>query len=108
MQLNETHYLVLQLLDANPAMSQREVARELGVSLGKVNYCVRALVGKGWVKVGNFKNSNNKAAYMYLLTPRGIEQKSKLTIEFLQRKVREYEALRMEIRRMRREAGIGK
>jgi EPS-associated MarR family transcriptional regulator len=108
MQVSETHYLVLQLLDANPAMSQREVARELGVSLGKVNYCVRALVGKGWVKVGNFKNSNNKAAYVYLLTPRGIEQKSKLTIQFLQRKVQEYEALRMEIRRMRREAGIGK
>jgi len=108
MQINKTQFLVLQLFDANPAMSQRDVARELGVSLGKVNYCVRALVRKGWVKVDNFKNSNNKAAYMYLLTPRGIEQKGKLTMQFLQRKVREFETLRMEIRRMRRQAGVGK
>lgn len=102
---DETRYQVLRLLDANPEMSQRDVARELGVSLGKVNYCVRALVQKGWIKVSNFTNSHNKAAYMYLLTPRGIEQKGRLTLQFLQIKVQEYEALRAEIRRLRQEAG---
>ncbi len=84
-------------------MSQRDVARELSVSLGKVNYCLRALIEKGWVKVTNFTNSQNKAAYMYLLTPRGIEQKAILTARFLQVKMAEYEALRVEIKRMRRE-----
>jgi len=100
----ETHYQVLRLLEANPGMSQRDVARALGVSLGKINFCVKALVAKGWVKVTNFKNSYNKAAYMYLLTPRGIEQKSKLTMRFLRLKVQEYESLRAEIRRLRHEA----
>lgn len=85
-------------------MSQRDIARELGVSLGKVNYCLRALIGKGWIKATNFTNSQNKAAYMYLLTPRGIEQKATLTVRFLQLKMREYEALRAEIKQMRREA----
>jgi EPS-associated MarR family transcriptional regulator len=101
---DETRYRVLRLLDANPEMSQRDVARELSVSLGKVNYCVRALVQKGWIKVSNFTNSHNKAAYMYLLTPRGIEQKSRLTVQFLHMKVQEYAALRAEIRQLRQEA----
>ena len=100
----ETRYQVLRLLEANPEMSQRDVARELGVSLGKVNYCVRALVQKGWIKVSNFTNSHNKAAYIYLLTPRGIEQKGRLTLQFLQLKVQEYEALHAEIQRLRQEA----
>jgi EPS-associated MarR family transcriptional regulator len=100
----ETHYQVLRLLNANPEISQRDVARQLGVSLGKVNYCVRALVQKGWVKVTNFKNSHNKVAYMYLLTPRGIEQKGRLTLRFLQIKLQEYEILRAEIQQMRQEA----
>jgi EPS-associated MarR family transcriptional regulator len=84
-------------------MSQREVARELGVSVGKANYCLRALIRKGWVKAKTFTNSQNKTAYMYLLTPRGIEQKAVLTVQFLQAKMREYELLRSEIRQMRRE-----
>jgi EPS-associated MarR family transcriptional regulator len=105
--LDETPYRVLRLLDENPEMSQRDVARSLGVSLGKVNYCLRALVKKGWVKATNFKNSRNKAAYMYVLTPRGIEKKARLTVEFLTIKMREYERLRAEIRQMRREAGNG-
>jgi len=108
MPVDEISYLVLQLFDANPVRSQRSLARELGVSLGKVNYCVKALVRRGWVKVRNFRDSGNKAAYMYLLTPRGMEHKGKLTVQFLQRKVEEYEALGMEIRRMRRQAGLGK
>lgn len=100
---DETRYKVLRLLEGNPEMSQRDVARALGVSLGKVNYCVNALLRKGWIKATNFKNSHNKAAYMYLLTPRGVEQKGRLTLEFLHRKVREYELLRDEIRQLRRE-----
>jgi EPS-associated MarR family transcriptional regulator len=99
------HYKLLRLVQANPGMSQRDIARELGISLGKVNYCLRALIKKGWIKVTNFTNSQNKAAYMYLLTPRGIEQKAELTIEFLHVKVREYETLRDEIAQIRREAG---
>ncbi len=101
---DEMRYKVMRLLQANSHLSQREVARELGISLGKVNYCVRALVRKGWIKAVNFKNHQNKSAYMYLLTPRGIEAKASLTIEFLQNKMREYEMLRIEIEQMRQEA----
>ncbi|MBS0366233.1 MAG: MarR family EPS-associated transcriptional regulator [Proteobacteria bacterium] len=101
---DETHYKLMRLLEANPKMSQRDVARELGVSLGKANYCLRALIRKGWVKVANFKTSNNKAAYLYLLTPYGVEQKASLTLRFLHRKMREYEELRAEIRQMQQEA----
>jgi len=101
--VNEMHYKVLRLLEDNPELSQRDVAQELGVSLGKINYCLRALVGKGWIKAVNFKNSRNKAAYMYLLTPRGIDEKRRLAAKFLQIKTREYEALRAEIEQMRKE-----
>ena len=99
----EVRYKLLKLLEPNPHMSQREVARKLGVSLGKANYCLRALVDKGWIKASNFKNSKNKTAYMYLLTPRGIEAKARVTTRFLQSKMREYEDLRAEIEQMRDE-----
>lgn len=101
---DETHYKVMRLLEANPKMSQRDVARELDVSLGKVNYCLQALMERGWVKATNFKNSQNKAAYIYLLTPRGIEQKARLAVRFLRIKMREYERLRVEIEQIRHEA----
>lgn len=100
----ETHYQVLRLLDSNPGLSQRDVAAALGVSLGKVNYCVKELVKKGWLKAANFKNSRNKMAYMYILTPRGLDQKGRLTVRFLRRKMREYESLRAEIELLRQEA----
>ena len=74
MNQTETHYRVLRHLEANPEITQRELAQEMGVSVGKVNYCIKALVQKGWVKANNFKNNKNKAAYAYLLTPTGIEQ----------------------------------
>jgi EPS-associated MarR family transcriptional regulator len=99
---DEIRYKVIRLLEANPEMSQRELARELGISLGKANYCLQALVRKGWIKVANFRNSQNKAAYMYLLTPQALEQKASLTMRFLQVKVREYETLRAEIKEIRR------
>ncbi|MFL6601395.1 MAG: MarR family EPS-associated transcriptional regulator [Steroidobacteraceae bacterium] len=98
------HYKLLRLLETHPGMSQREAARALGISLGKLNYCVRALIRKGWIKAARFKNSHNKAAYMYLLTPHGIEEKARLTVRFLQIKLREYETLRAEIEQMRAEA----
>ena len=101
---DEMRYRLMRLLQANPEMSQRDAARSLGISLGKMNYCLRALVNKGWVKAARFKNSHSKAAYMYLLTPRGIEEKATLTVRFLQVKMQEYEALRAEIEQIRSEA----
>jgi EPS-associated MarR family transcriptional regulator len=94
---------LMRLLEAKPEMSQRDAARELGVSLGKINYCVQALIQKGWLKAARFKRSQNRAGYMYLLTPRGVEEKAGLTLEFLRIKTREYERLRAEIAQMRRE-----
>ena len=102
----EVRYKLLKLLEPNPQLSQREVAKELGISLGKVNYCLQALMDKGWIKAANFKNSKNKTAYMYLLTPRGFEEKARVTSQFLQMKVQEYEALREEIEQLRREADL--
>jgi EPS-associated MarR family transcriptional regulator len=99
----ETHLKVLRLLEDNPDITQRELAQAMGVSLGKVNYCLKALIGKGWVKASNFKNSNNKSAYAYLLTPKGIERKAQITVRFLKRKVEEYEALKQEIEQLQQE-----
>jgi EPS-associated MarR family transcriptional regulator len=99
----DTHYQVLKILEQNPQISQRELAGEMGVSLGKVNYCLRALMDKGLVKAKNFKNSANKRAYFYVLTPRGIETKAKISVRFLQRKLEEYEALRAEIEELQAE-----
>jgi EPS-associated MarR family transcriptional regulator len=101
---DEMHYKLMRLLQANPEMSQRRVAGELGISVGKVNFCVQALVQKGLVKARRFKNSRNKAAYMYLLTPRGIEQKAAFTLRFLRMRLREYELLGAEIEEIRRDA----
>jgi MarR family transcriptional regulator, temperature-dependent positive regulator of motility len=107
MNSGDVHYRLMRLLEANPEMSQREVARELGISLGKVNYCLQALIQKGWIKAANFRNSRNKAAYAYLLTQRGLREKASLTVHFLQIKLREYERLRAEIEQMRIEARGG-
>lgn len=98
-----THYTLLKALEENPGLSQRELAKRLGVSLGKVNYCLGALVEKGSLKMDNFRKSDNKLAYAYLLTPRGIEQKARMTVEFLQVKMNEYERLKGEIEELRRE-----
>jgi EPS-associated MarR family transcriptional regulator len=99
-----THYILLKTLEETPGLSQRDLAKKLGISLGKVNFCLKALVDKGSVKINNFRNSENKLAYAYLLTPSGIEQKAKMTVEFLQIKVREYERLKAEIEELKREA----
>lgn len=103
--LGETHFRLLRLLETRPELSQRDLARELGTSLGKVNFCLNALIGKGWVKVRNFRNNQNKLSYAYLLTPRGIESKATITVQFLRRKMAEYESLKAEIEQLRREVG---
>ena len=100
---NDSHYKLLKLLEHNPQATQRELATALGVSLGKVNYCLKALIDKGHVKAENFRNSDNKAAYLYLLTPRGLRAKAKISVQYLDRKLREYEALRTEIDELRSE-----
>lgn len=101
---DEVRFKLLTLLSGNPSLSQRDVARELRISVGKVNYCVRALMNRGWVKAANFKNSRNKSAYVYVLTPRGLEERARVTTRFLQAKMREYEALLIEIDLIRQEA----
>lgn len=105
--MEELHYKLLKVLQANPDCSQRELARAIGVSLGKVNYCLRALIENGWVKVANFRRSTNKVAYGYLLTPRGIEEKTLATVHFLGRKVAEHEVLINEIKQLRDEVKQG-
>lgn len=101
---DETRYRLLKYLESNPDASQRALARELEISLGKVNYCVKALVDRGWITVGRFRRSNNKLAYVYKLTPKGIEAKADATVRFLNRKLNEYEVLRSEIETLREEA----
>ena len=100
---DEISYKVIKLIERNPEITQRQLASELGISLGKANYCVRALMEKGWVKARNFKNSNNKLAYAYNLTPIGLKEKTRITRRFLQRKVAEYESLSAEIKSLRKE-----
>ncbi len=97
-------YKLLKLIEANPAIQQREMAKVMGISLGKANYCLQALVQKGLVKMDNFRRADNKLAYSYLLTPSGIEAKARLTVSFLKHKVAEYEAIRKEIEELRRDA----
>ncbi len=95
---------VLRLLNDKPEMTQRELSSRLGLSLGKTNFLMRAVVKRGLVKVQNFKNSHNKNAYLYYLTPSGMEEKARTTYFFLKRKMREYEQLEEEIRQLRKEA----
>ena len=90
-------------LERNPDYTQRELAREMGISLGKVNNCLKKLAEKGWIKAKSFQNSQNKGSYAYLLTPKGIEEKSKLTITFLQYKMEKYELLKKEITQLQQE-----
>lgn len=96
---------VLKLLQADPTLSQRQLAERLGVSLGKANYCLRALVEKGLVKLGNFGRNPNKRKYAYILTPAGLEEKTRITMRFLARKQAEFEAIRREIETL--EADLG-
>ena len=99
----EAHFQILRHLHENPELSQRELGERLGISLGAVNYCLKALMDRGLVKAQNFKRSTNKIGYAYFLTPTGITEKTLLTGRFLKRKMEEYEALRVEIGDLERE-----
>ncbi|WP_031434417.1 MarR family EPS-associated transcriptional regulator [Methylomarinum vadi] len=98
---DEYRYIILKLVEAKPDISQRELARELGISLGKTNFCLKALMEKGLLKASNFRNNKNKLVYIYILTPKGLEEKANVTIRFLQRKVQEYEKLQLEIEQLK-------
>ena len=100
---SDTEYLILKILKDNPKTTQRQMAKELGLSLGKTNYVVRALIDKGWVKLGNFKRSDNKLGYIYLLTPEGVSEKTILAQNFLNRKSKEYNRLKKEIEKLKNE-----
>ena len=93
----DTHYKVMDLIHKHPDITQRELAKQAGISLGSTHYCLKALALKGWVKAGSFKNNPDKSVYLYLLTPEGISQKSKLAIDFLRRKKLEYDQLKRDI-----------
>ncbi len=93
----DVHFRVLHLLEEEPELTQRELAQKLGISLGGVNYCLKALIDIGHIKAGNFSKNPNKSVYLYLLTPKGIAEKAKLTAGFLKRKMTEYHALKKEI-----------
>jgi len=101
---DETAYKLLKLVQDDPNISQRDIARELGISVGKANYCLKAVMERGWVKAKNFINSNNKRGYLYLLTNKGINEKARVTFRFLKYKMDEYESLEAEIVQIRKEA----
>ena len=105
-QQEETHFRVMRLLDEDPSISTREIAKKVGISNGNAYYCVTALVEKGFVKLKNFTQSKNKANYIYELTPRGIRAKAALTVSFLERKRHQYEDLKLEIERLESELGV--
>ena len=100
----DIHLDLLRKLEANPEYTQRELSQEMGVSLGKINYCMKKLTEKGWVKLTNFSHNSNKVGYIYLLTPKGIEQKARLTVAFLKIKMAEYEMLKEEISKLKQDA----
>ena len=95
----QDHFNVLRKINSKPKSTQRELAKELGFSLGKLNYCLNALKEKGLVKISNFKNNPNKIGYIYILTPKGINKKAKLTLDFMKRKMKEYDELKKELKK---------
>lgn len=97
MKNKEDHFNILRNINKNPNSSQRELADQAGVSLGKLNYCLKALKEKGFIKIKNFKKNPNKLNYIYVLTPKGIAEKTKLTVNFMKLKMKEYDELKKEI-----------
>jgi len=102
-QQEDTYFRVMRILHDSPDITQRELAEKLGVSVSGLNYCLKALIDKGWVKIQTFSKNKNKLGYAYLLTPAGIVEKASLTSSFLDRKMQEYEALKQEIKQMKQE-----
>lgn len=103
---DEARYKIFKILEVNPDISQRQLAGELGISLGKVNFCLKALIEKGMIKARNFTKSDNKTHYLYVLTPTGLESKAALTKRFLLSKTAEYNALKTEIEELQREVAL--
>jgi len=104
MNSKDIHLELLRKLEVNPEYTQRELSQEMGVSLGKINYCMKKLIEKGWIKLSNFSHNPNKVSYIYLLTPKGIEEKTRLTFAFLIIKMEEYEMLKGEISKLKQDA----
>ncbi len=104
MSKKQNQFQILQSLGRDSRPTQRQLSNDLGVSLGKVNYCLKSLIEKGFIKVNNFRNSSNKIQYSYLLTPKGIEEKAKLTLDFIRIKTQEYNTLKQEIESLKQEA----
>ena len=105
---DEITYKFLKIIENEPHLSQREIAQRMGVSLGKTNYCLKALLDKGFIKVRNFYKNKKKKAYIYFLTPKGIEEKAQVTYRFLQRKISEYEKIKAEIKKLQIETASTK
>jgi EPS-associated MarR family transcriptional regulator len=103
----DVRFRILRLLEDNPQMSQRALSRELGISLGAVNFCLNALIEKGQLKISNLRASNKKLRYAYILTPKGVAEKTALTSQFLQRKLKEYDALKAEIESLQEDLKLG-
>jgi EPS-associated MarR family transcriptional regulator len=97
------HYRLLKMLSKEPNVTQRDMAKRIGISLGKMNYCVTELASKGWIKIIRFKSAKNKIPYTYLLTPKGLEEKARMTLSFLKRKLSEYEEIKKQIRELHHE-----
>ncbi|WRH76561.1 MAG: MarR family EPS-associated transcriptional regulator [Sphingobium sp.] len=102
-QREDLHFKVLRLLESQPDLSQRKIAEEVGVSLGAVNFCVKALIDKGHIKLANFKASKSKLGYVYVLTPNGIAHRARLAARFIERKATQYEAIRADLEQLRSE-----
>ena len=103
---SEEMLILMRVIDENPQMTQRDLSSRMGLSLGKINFLIKSLIEKGFIKADNFKNSNNKISYLYLLTPAGIEEKTRITCRFLKRKMEEYEKLENEIRHLKKEVDL--
>jgi EPS-associated MarR family transcriptional regulator len=103
MNQKDIHLDLLRKLEVNPEYTQRELSQEMEVSLGKINYCMKKLIEKGWIKLSNFRRNPNKVGYTYILTPKGIEEKTKLTFSFLKVKMEEYEILKKEISKLKKD-----
>jgi EPS-associated MarR family transcriptional regulator len=100
---DEITYKLLKSIEENPSQSQRELSKSLGISLGKLNYCLKALMDKGLVKANNFRKNPHKTDYLYLLTPEGVEEKARVTVRFLKRKMQEYEQIKREIKALQKD-----
>ncbi|MFA4911286.1 MAG: MarR family EPS-associated transcriptional regulator [Desulfobacteria bacterium] len=96
----EIHYRLLKVLSQDPQLGQRDIAKRMGISLGKVNYCISELAAKGLIKITRFRSAKNKIPYTYVLTPKGLEEKGRLTLRFLKRKLLEYEEIKKQIREL--------